>query len=52
MYMDDMIIVGWTFREHMKYFIEVLKRLEEAGRKLKCAICPMQVDFQRHIVLT
>ena len=52
-YLDDVIIVGRTFSEHLCNLTEVLSRIREAGLKLKpakCTFCSLQVDFLGHIV--
>ena len=52
-YLDDVIIVGKTFEEHLLHLREVLIRLREAGLKLqpsKCSFCQKKVEFLGHIV--
>ena len=52
-YLDDIIIVGRTFSEHLHNLQTVLTRLREAGLKLKpqkCNLCLPQVEFLGHIV--
>ena len=52
-YLDDVIIVGKTFEEHLLHLREVLIRLREAGLKLqpsKCSFCQKKVAFLGHIV--
>ena len=52
-YLDDIIIVGKTFKHHLQNVREVFKRLREAGLKLKpskCDLCCKQVEFLGHIV--
>ena len=52
-YLDDIIIVGRTFEEHLQNLQAVLIRLREAGLKLKpqkCALCLPQVEFLGHVV--
>lgn len=52
-YIDDVIITGKAFEEHLKNLVEVLKRLRGAGLKLKprkCNLCSLQVGFLGHIV--
>ena len=43
-YLDDVIIVSSTFQEHMKRLEEVLKRLGNAGLKLKPSKCELFRD--------
>ena len=52
-YLDDVIIVGKTFQDHMHNLREVFQRLKEAGLTLKptkCNFCSVQVEFLGHIV--
>ena len=52
-YFDDIIVVGSTFKDHMRLIAGVLTRLREAGLKLKptkCNFCQQQVAFLGHIV--
>ena len=52
-YLDDVIIVGKTFQDHLRNLREVFQRLREAGLKLKptnCDFCSLQVEFLGHIV--
>ena len=52
-YLDDVIIVGKTFKEHLKNLREVFNRLRSAGLKLKpskCDFCCKQVEFLGHSV--
>ncbi len=52
-YLDDVIIVGKTFEEHLHNLRAVFDRLREAGLKLKptkCALCRQEVNFLGHIV--
>ena len=52
-YIDDVIIIGKTFIEHLRNLREVFNRLKEAGLKLKpvkCDFCCTQVGFLGHIV--
>jgi predicted amidophosphoribosyltransferase len=34
-YIDDILITGQTDQEHLGYLAEVLRRLQEAGMRLK-----------------
>ena len=52
-YLDDVIILGRTFEEHLANLKAVLDRFREAGLKLKpskCALCQPEVEFLGHIV--
>ena len=52
-YLDDIIIPGQTFNEHLKNLSMVFDRLREAGLKLhpkKCAFCQQQVTFVGHVI--
>ena len=52
-YLDDIIIVGKTFKHHLQNVREVFKCLRVAGLKLKpskCDLCCKQVEFLGHIV--
>ena len=52
-YLDDVVIPGKSFEEHLRNLNSVLGRLREAGLKLhpeKCAFCRKQVTFLGHIV--
>lgn len=52
-YIDDIIVIGKTFLQHVQNLIQVFERLREAGLKLqpkKCCLCSQQVEFLGHIV--
>ena len=52
-YLDDVIIVGKTFEDHLCNLRDVLERLRSAGLTLqpaKCAFCRKEVHFLGHIV--
>ena len=52
-YLDDVIIFGRTFEEHLFWLKEVFERFREAGLKLKpskCSFCQSQVRFLGHVV--
>ena len=54
-YLDDVIIFGHTFEEHLFHLKEVFERFREAGLKLKpskCSFCQSQVNFLGHVVST
>ena len=53
MYLDDIIIFGATFEEHMSRVQEILQCLRDANLKLqpsKCNLLQTQVDFLRHVI--
>ena len=52
-YLDDVIVMGRTFEEHLHNLATVFDRLQEANLKLKpqkCAFAKKQVTFLGHIV--
>ena len=52
-YLDDVIVLGRTFEEHLANLREVFQRFREAGLKLKmakCRFCAPEVEFLGHIV--
>ena len=52
-YLDDIIIVGSTFEEHMERSKAVLERLRKAGLKLqplKCRFFQQEVQYLGHVV--
>ena len=52
-YLDDVIILGRSFPEHLNNLRVVFDRLREAGLKLKtskCTFCQKEVVFLGHIV--
>ena len=52
-YLDDVLIIGRTFEEHLKNLELVFDRLRKAGLKLKpskCDICKKQVNYLGHVV--
>ena len=52
-YIDDIIVFGANFEEHSQRVRQVLRRLREAGLKLKPAKCEMlqeEVTFLGHVV--
>ena len=52
-YLDDIIIMGRTFNEHLANLQQVFERLKQAGLKLqfkKCQFLQHQVNFLGHIV--
>ena len=52
-YIDDLVIPGKTFTEHLNHLRQVFERLREAGLKLKsskCNLCLLKVGFLGHVV--
>ena len=52
-YLDDVIILGRSFKEHLQNLRLVLQRLREAGLKVKpskCAFLQREVQYLGHIV--
>ena len=52
-YIDDVVILGKTFKEHLQNLVAVFKRLRSFSLKLKpkkCNFCSAEVDFLGHIV--
>ena len=52
-YLDDILIIGKTFDDHLHNLSFVLDRIRGAGLKLKpskCAVCRKQVTYLGHIV--
>ena len=52
-YLDDVIIVGRTFEEHLNHLGEIFDRLRQAGLKLKvtkCSLFQEKVCYLGHIV--
>ena len=52
-YLDDVIVLGRTFIEHLDHLEAVFSRLHEANLKLqpfKCNLCRAKVNFLGHIV--
>ena len=52
-YLDDVLIIGKTFEEHLSNLNLVFNRLREAGLKLKpskCDICKKQVTYLGHVI--
>lgn len=51
-YIDDVVIMGKTFEEHLQHLRKVLQRLKDRGLMLqpvKCHLCRKEVDFLGHI---
>ena len=52
-YLDDVIVVGKTFDEHLQNLGAVFKRIQEAGLKLKptkCTFFQEQVHYLGHVI--
>ena len=52
-YLDDIIVVGKTFEDHMKNLEEVFERLKKANLKLspkKCHLFQQEVHYLGHVV--
>ena len=52
-YLDDLIVVGSTFEEHLLRLREVFEQFRDTGLKLKlskCTLCQDEVHFLGHIV--
>ena len=52
-YLDDIVVIGQTFKSHLSNLREVFHRLERAGLKLKltkCKLLQKEVQFLGHVV--
>lgn len=52
-YLDDIIIVGRNFEEHLQNLSTVLQELNEVNLRVKlskCALCQEQVTYLGHVV--
>ena len=52
-YLDDIVMYGRSFEEHLQRVEEVLQRISESGLKLKpekCQLMQQSVTFLGHIV--
>ena len=52
-YLDDIIVLGRTFEEHLENLREVLRRLQQAGLRLneeKCRFCQTELQYLGHVV--
>lgn len=52
-YLDDIVVLGTTLREHTETLIEVLRRLREARLKVnpdKCQILQKEIQYLGHVV--
>ena len=51
-YLDDIIVLGKTFEDHLKHLTQVFQRSREANLKLqikKCNLCKQWVQFLWHV---
>ena len=52
-YIDDIVVVGDSFENHLYNLVGDLKRLREAGLKVKpskCSLCQREVQYLGHVV--
>ena len=52
-YIDDMLVTGKDIEEHLRNLGEVLRRLEEAGMKVKhekCLFLLSEVEYLGHVI--
>eukprot|EP00731_Ephydatia_muelleri_P026491 Em0018g591a len=52
-YIDDTVVIGRTFEQHLSNLGTVLSRLRQAGLKLqpaKCKLCQKEVCFLGHVI--
>ena len=52
-YLDDIIILGTTFKDHLCNILSILRRLREAGLKLKpskCSFFEESLNYLGHII--
>ena len=52
-YIDPIVVVGDSFENHLYNLVGVLKRLREAGLKVKsskCSLCQREVQYLGHLV--
>ena len=52
-YIDDTVVIGRTFKQHLSNLGTVLSRLRQAGLKLqpaKCKLCQKEVRFLGHVI--
>ena len=48
-YIDDILVIGRNPAEHLDHLIEVLRRLQKAGMKLKRAKCEFFLPFVDYV---
>ena len=54
-YIDDIIVIGKSFEEHLHHLQQILDRLKSAGLKIdpdKCHFLQQEANFLGHIVST
>jgi hypothetical protein len=52
-YLDDIVVFGRTFEEHLQRVEQVLERVQQAGLKLKpekCQLLQTEVNFLGHVI--
>ena len=49
-YLDDILIIGKTFEDHLEYVARVLDQLQEAGLKSKCNFLLKQFQYLGHTI--
>ena len=52
-YLDDILVFGSTFDEHLENLAQVFSRLREAGlclKPVKCCLAKMEVQYLGHVV--
>ena len=49
-YLDDILVMGQTTEEHLAHLAEVLRRLKEAGMRLKKEKCTYLLDSLGHVI--
>lgn len=53
-YLDSIMVIGWTFQEHLQKPEAVLKRLKETNLKIKsaCQLFCKKMNFWGHVIST
>lgn len=49
-YLNDVIVLGRTFEEHLRNLQSVLQRMRESGLRLKCSFFQSEVQYLGHII--
>ena len=52
-YLDDILVIGRTFTEHLNNLVKVFSRLRQAGLRLKpskCCLARTEVEYLGHVV--
>ena len=52
-YLDDILVIGRTFSEHLSNLVKVFSRLRQAGLRLKpskCCLARTEVEYLGHVV--